>query len=71
VKVLLIVQAHRDSHPTLARAANTTTTTSMKKRPTPDSQNPMVRCPFEDKGADNTIILGFKKNKGKDDPVFN
>jgi len=51
------VQAHRDSHPTSARAANTTTATSMQVRPAPDSQNLMGRCIFEDKGDDSTIIL--------------
>jgi cell division inhibitor SulA len=64
VKVVLIVQANRDSHPTLARAANTTTATSMQIRPAPDSQNLMGRCTFEDKSVDNTITLECK-NEGK------
>jgi hypothetical protein len=56
VKVVLIVQAHRDSHPTLARAANTTTATSMQISPATDSQNLMGRYLFEDKGAESTIL---------------
>jgi hypothetical protein len=56
VKVVLIVQARCDSHPTLARVANTTTATSMETKPVPDSQNLMGRELFEDKDADSIII---------------